>query len=491
MREARAGGIGKSIPFRIHANEVVMPGSAREWIVDRFALQAIYDGVLNRRVPRPPWYATDGGVLLTLLGMQVLTGLVLALTYSPAAETAYESVVEITESQTLGWLVRGLHYWSGGLMVVVLFYHLYRQLLMGGYKSPREGTWMIGVLLFFCVLLMSYTGYLLRWDERAVHGVRVMLHMLVRVPLLGESLALVVQGGTDIGPRTLTRLYIVHVLLTPLLMFLLVGAHMYLIIQRGTITRAERAKPPASAEDQKRMYHEEAESPRGEYFFPGTMFKELVVSAVAVGLAFVLTVTLGARELMPEGNLTQVSTPAEEWWFWWYSGLIALLPPSIAPWFVVVFPVAVFCILMAIPFVDRRPHRGVLKRPVWLVIVLAIVVAQLMLSDYRRRSSFTGWPDEEPPQVPASVTLSPDAEQGRLLFAQYGCNSCHPVAGEVGVATDFAKITEPLSLEAIRAYVLEPPPEVAMPSYKGRLQGRELDYVVEFCHVAQTFPRRE
>jgi ubiquinol-cytochrome c reductase cytochrome b subunit len=468
-----------------------MPGSVREWMIDRFALQAIYDKVLNRRVPRPPWFATDGGILLTLLGLQVITGAVLALTYSPAAETAYESVVEITEAQTLGWFIRGLHYWSGGLMVVVLFYHLYRQLLMAGYKSPREGTWIIGVLLFFCVLLMSYTGYLLRWDERAVHGVRVMLHMLVRVPLLGEWLVLVVQGGPDIGPRTLTRLYVVHVLLTPLVMFLLVGAHMYLIIQRGTITRAERAQPPESAEDQKRMYHEEAESKRGEYFYPGTMFKELVVSAGAVVLAIVLTIALGPRQLLPEGNLTQVSTPAEEWWFWWFSGLIALLPPAIAPWFVVIFPVAVFCILMAIPFIDRRPHRGVLKRPFWLLAVLAIVVVQLILTDYRRRSTFVGWPEAEPPEVPAGVELSPDAEQGRQLFARYGCNSCHPIAGSKGIGTDFAKITDPLSKEAIRAYVLEPPPGVAMPSYKGRLQGKELNYVVEFCHVAQTFPRRQ
>ena len=73
-------------------------------------------------------------------------------------------------------------------MVVMVFYHLFRQLLMSGYKAPREGTWLIGVLLFACVLLMGYLGYLLRWDERAVYGLRVALTMLHRVPLIGDDL---------------------------------------------------------------------------------------------------------------------------------------------------------------------------------------------------------------------------------------------------------------------------------------------------------------
>jgi ubiquinol-cytochrome c reductase cytochrome b subunit len=468
-----------------------MIGQVRDWVIDRFALQPVYDRLLDRRVPKAPWYTGDGATLMTLLGVQVLTGAVLALTYSPAADSAHASLVYITEEQTLGWFVRGLHYWAAGGMMVMLFFHLFRQLLFAGYKSPREGTWMIGVLLFFCLLLMGYTGYLLRWDERAVHGVRVMLHMLVRVPLIGESLVHFAQGGADIGPRTLTRLYALHVLIVPLVMFALVGIHLYLVVQHGTITRAEQRQGPRSVAEQKAQYQEEAASSGGETFFPYTMIKTGAMTGVVTGLVLLLTLVLGPRELMPEANLVETSQPAEEWWFWWYSGLIALLPPSVAPWFVVVFPVVVFLALLLLPLLDRGPARGLRQRPAWVVVVLLLVVALLALSDYRRRSSFTGWPDPEPPAIPVGVELTPEAEQGRVLFARYGCNSCHPIAGQGRhVAVDFTKLRAPLSRDKIRGFVLKPPAGVAMPGYEGRLDEDELRYLVEFCHVAQTFPRR-
>ncbi len=469
-----------------------MAGKVREWVVDRFALQTLFENLLNRRVPRAPWYSGDGSTLLGLLGIQVLTGAILALTYSPAADSAYESVVYITEQQTLGWFIRGLHYWSGGAMIVMLVYHLLRQLLFAGYKSPREGTWIIGVLLFFCVLLMGYTGYLLRWDERAIHGIRVMLHMLVRVPLIGDSLVLVALGGPDIGPRTLTRLYAVHVLLVPLMMFALVGFHLYLVVVRGTITKAERKQLVHSAAEQKQLYKEEKESPEGgETFFPYTMLKIGAMATVVIATAVILTLVLGPQTLYPEANLVDPSMPAEDWWFWWLSGLIALLPPAIAPWFVVVFPVAVFVFLMLVPVLDRSPVRGARKRPFWVAAVILIVIALLALSDYRRRSTFTGWPELNPPPVPAGMVLPPDAERGRILFAQYGCNSCHPVAGHGRkVAVDFASLQGQLSRDKIREFILRPPPDVAMPSSEGRLEEDELVALMEFCHVVQTFPLR-
>jgi len=460
------------------------------WVVDRFALQPIYDRLLDRRVPKAHWYVGDGTTLLTLLGLQVLTGAVLALTYSPSTDGAYQSVSYISETQFLGWFIRGLHYWSAGLMVVVLFYHLFRQILIGGYKAPREGTWIIGVLMFFGVLLLAYTGYLLRWDERAVHGVRVMIHMLTRVPLIGTSLAVFVQGGDDIGPQTLTRLYATHVLIIPLKLFLLTGLHLYLIVQRGTVTHTEKKQGAATAEEQKAIYKEEVASELGESFFPFTMFKTGLMAGGVVAIILATTLFRGPPPLMPEGNLDQVSMPAEEWWFWWLSGLIALLPPAVAPWFIVLLPIAAFVVLMAFPFVDRGPYRGIRRRPIILVVVTLIVLSMLALSDYRRRSDFTGWPKPEPPEV-TRVTLSPEAEHGRQLFATYGCNSCHAVGGQGRkFAVDFAEMPAVRSRDHIRKYILQPPTGIAMPAYDGRLTEEELEGLTAFCHVAQTFRRR-
>lgn len=469
-----------------------MFAKARAWLVDRFALQPIYDTVLDRRVPRAPWYSGDGAALMLLFGVQVLTGMVMGLTYSPSPERAYESVIHISERQVFGWFIRGLHYWSAGMMVVVVFFHLCRQVLLGGYKSPREATWLVGVFLFFAVLLMSFTGYLLRWDERAVHGIRVMLHMFYRVPAIGESLAIVVQGGPEMGSPTLSRIFATHVLIVPALMGLLIGYHLYLVIIRGTITHAERRQPVSTAEEQKELYEKEKKSPNeGEDFFPVTAAKSGAMSAFVFGVALVLTLVIGAPRLMPRGNLVAEAMPAEEWWFWWYSGLIALLPPAIAPWFYVLFPIAVFLALLALPFLDRGPARGLRKRPFWAVTVVLIVIAILALTDYRRRSPFTGWPDPNPPPVPPRVTLTEAAEQGRQLFATYGCNSCHPIGGHgPQIGPDFARLETPRSKEELRTYILQPPAGVAMPAYENRLMGEDLDFVVEFCHVAQTFPRR-
>src|SRR5690606_4704561 len=104
----------------------------------------------------------------------------------------------------------------------------------------------------------------------------------------------------DIGPRTLTRLYTVHVLLVPLTMFLLVGVHLYLVVQQGTITKAERQLPVESPEEQRKLYKDEAHSPGGETFFPHTMFKTGIMAGVVVAVTLLLTLTRGPGELMPE-----------------------------------------------------------------------------------------------------------------------------------------------------------------------------------------------
>jgi cytochrome c553 len=105
------------------------------------------------------------------------------------------------------------------------------------------------------------------------------------------------------------------------------------------------------------------------------------------------------------------------------------------------------------------------------------------------RSPWTAWPGNPPPSLPPGFELTERAERGRLLFASYGCNSCHGVAGEgPEFAPDIARLRQRYSLDGIRQYVMQPPPGVAMPSYKDHMPEEELTLVAEFCHVAQTFP---
>jgi ubiquinol-cytochrome c reductase cytochrome b subunit len=463
----------------------------RRSLVERFGLGLMWDHVLERRVAKTSWFQGDGAALATLLGVQILTGITMALTYSNSVDHAYESVRYITHEQPLGWLVRALHYWSAGIMVVMLLFHSFRQLLIGGYKLPREGTWTIGVFLFFLVLTMSFTGYVLRWDERAVYAARVSLNMFHNVPWIGDDLVRLVQGGPGLGATTLTRFHGVHVLLVPFLLVGLVGWHLYLVVINGVTSLAERERRPATLEEQQEVYKQAAYSEEeGECFYPGTALKSIAFGLVVFSFAFMLALVLGPQDLYPEANLVERSFPIEEWWFWWYSSLIALLPSAVAPVFVWAFPLLLFTAMLLLPLIDRSPNRGIRQRQGWAVLVGVIVVGILVLSGLRLRSPWTGWPEPEPPPLPAGAVMTQEIQAGHRLFAVFGCNSCHAVAAHGrAVGPDLARIERRYSRTELRNYILAPPPEVPMPSYRGRMTEEELAQIVEFVLAAQTFPR--
>lgn len=464
------------------------------WIVDRFGLYPIWDHVLDRNVPKDPWYHGDGMALLVLLSVLVLTGVFLSLGYCPAASEAYQSVEYITHRQTLGWFVRGLHYWSGGLMVVVMFLHLCRQLLNGGYKSPREATWLIGVGLLCIVFTTSLLGYILRWDQRGLYALKVLLAVLQSVPAVGEQLVLLVQGGPEITSLSLTRVFSLHVVLLPMLLLGLVTYHLYLVILHGTTTLAERKEPIETVEEQREIYHEQAEHPvKGEVFFPTAVIKISPWSIVALTLALGLTLTFGPRKLMAPASESVSGPVSEEWWFGWYSALVALLPPTIAPTFQWLFPVVVVVVLILLPSIDQSPLRGWKNRPVATMLVALLVCAVLGLSWLRYQSPWTGKLDAATPDIPAELTLASEAEEGRLLFKEYGCTNCHSVAGSGGakIGSDLSQLEHVYSQQELRDYIRQPPAGVAMPAYGDRLGDDELDRLVAFVLVAQTFRRNQ
>lgn len=464
----------------------------RGWVVDRFGLGPIYDKVLDRRVARAPWYYGDGATLTLLLGVLVVTGMVLVLTYSPTPDTAYASVKHLTERQALGWFIRALHYWSAGFMVVMVFFHLFRQILVAGYKFPREATWIFGALLFQAVIAMSFTGYLLRWDERSIHAVRVMLHMFHRVPLIGDELVVFVQGGDEPGALLLTRLYAVHVLILPSLIAIMTAYHVYLVMHHGVTSRREKERDIHTVAEQKGLYHEQAASDEdGEDFYPETMAKSGMMSLFVFVIVLAFALLAGPARLYEEANLTDYSFPVEEWWFAWYSALIALLPPSLAPSFVVLFPLLLLLAMLALPFVDRGPKRGMRRRPLAVAFVVVCLIALFGLSALRVKSQWMGWPTGELPPIPEGAVLSARAEEGRQLFARYGCSTCHAVGGQGrSVAVDFAALDELKSRQYYRAYILQPPDDIAMPSYVGRISGEELESLLDYVHAAQNFDRR-
>jgi ubiquinol-cytochrome c reductase cytochrome b subunit len=460
---------------------------ALEFFVKRLGFDVIAKNVLYRKVAKTPWYQGDGATLVILLSVQVLTGAVLTLSYSNSIHLAYTSVEFITHVKIFGWFIRGLHYWSAGLMMVMLMFHLFRLLLVGGYKAPREGTWFTGVILFFLVTIMAFSGYVLRWDERGIYAVKVLLHMLDNIPLIGEELVLFVQAGNEINAHTLTRFFSVHVIIVPVLLLAMVGYHLFLVIRHGPTSMAERNVPVSTAEEHEEVYDEAKHSKEeGEDFYPMTMASSGAMGFLVLMIGIILTLTLGPPELYPEANLTKDAFPKEEWWFWWYSSAIALLPPKVVPLFLVWFPISLCLFLLALPLIDRGPNRGISKRPLWLMMVTLATVILLGLTAIRTRSPWTGWPDSTLPPFPKNYFVTPEIERGRELYVKYGCNSCHAVAGfGPKVGPDITKIEKRLTRDEIESVILDPPKKIAMPSYKCRMSEEELKYVTEFVFVLQ------
>src|SRR5262249_52713022 len=169
----------------------------------------------------------------TLLLLQILTGVGLALFYVPAADKAYDSLLALNYDVTLGWFLRALHYYAGSGMVVLVLAHMTQVFLHGAYKYPRELTWVLGVFFLLGPLGMFFTGQVLRWDPDAYWGLAVGGSMAGQVPVLGPWVVRQLLGGPVIGGDSLSHFFALHVFVIPGALLLFLAVHLWLVLQRG------------------------------------------------------------------------------------------------------------------------------------------------------------------------------------------------------------------------------------------------------------------
>lgn len=218
------------------------------WIDERADLTRTFSPLLFRKIPRGVgWWYTFGSATLFVFVMQVVTGIFLAMYYSPSPDHAYDSVGYISGDVVMGSFVRGLHHWGASTMVVLVVLHMLRIVLMAAYKYPRELTWFVGVFLFLLTMGFGFTGYLLPWDEKAYWATTVGTNMAGTVPLVGGWALKLLRGGAELGAVTLTRFYSLHVLLLPVLAATFIATHLYLVVKQGISAppEIEPENPPA------------------------------------------------------------------------------------------------------------------------------------------------------------------------------------------------------------------------------------------------------
>jgi quinol-cytochrome oxidoreductase complex cytochrome b subunit len=177
-----------------------------------------------------------GGISFFLFLALTVTGVYLMFFYVPSISRAYQDIQTISNSVAFGDLIRNMHRWAAHLMVLTVFLHMMRVFYHGAYKPPREFNWAVGVLLLFSTLWLSFTGYLLPWDQIAFWAVTVGTQMATYAPLAAAESGFVLLGGIEVGQETLIRFYVMHVIAFPLIAALLMVVHFWRIRKDGGIS---------------------------------------------------------------------------------------------------------------------------------------------------------------------------------------------------------------------------------------------------------------
>jgi len=174
-----------------------------------------------------------GAISLILFVILAATGLLLMLYYHPSVPQAYNDMKELQFTVSNGMFLRNLHRWPAHAMVFIVFLHMLRVFYHKAYRPPREFNWVIGVVLFLLTLLLSYTGYLLPWDQLAFWAVSVGTNMVKAMPVLGPWARYLLLGGNVVGENALLRFYVLHCVILPLGLVLLVGLHLWRVRKDG------------------------------------------------------------------------------------------------------------------------------------------------------------------------------------------------------------------------------------------------------------------
>lgn len=292
--------------------------SFKEWLDTRLGLEEVLNFLQKKEVPRHKhtlWYYT-GSAILVFLVIQIITGFMLLLYYKPTLEEAYQSVERIMTEVSFGWVIRSLHHWSATLMIAFVFIHLLSLWILKAYRSPRELTWMSGVVLLFLTLAFGFTGYLLPWDELSLAATKVGTEIPSALPLIGRWLTQLLRGGADVTGDTLTRFFGLHVSILPLALILVLGLHLYLVQKHGMSV-------PLSEERQNR--------PLPSYpFWPNFLLRESVFWLILLGGLISLSLFL-PRGL---GQPADLMAPAPagvrpEWYFLFLFQTLKLFPATI------------------------------------------------------------------------------------------------------------------------------------------------------------------
>ena len=357
------------------------------WIDKRFPATKVWNEHLAQYyAPRNFnfWYFF-GSLAILVLVLQILTGIWLAMSYKPSAAEAFASVEYIMRDVNWGWLIRYLHSTGASAFFIVIYLHMFRALLYGSYRKPRELLWIIGVVIYLAMMATAFFGYLLPWGQMSYWGAQVIVNLFAAVPGIGEDLSVWVRGDYVISDVTLNRFFAFHFLL-PFVLAALVFVHIVALHKVGSNNpdgieikygaKGNRWDPKAPAD--------------GIPFHPYYTVKDIVgvVAFLAIFLAIVFFwpsfggLFLEAPNFQPADPLKTPEHIAPVWYFTPFYAMLRAVPPMFGsqfPGVVVMF--AAILIMFFLPWLDRSPVKSVrYKGPIFKVALAIFAVSFVVLA---------------------------------------------------------------------------------------------------------------
>jgi quinol-cytochrome oxidoreductase complex cytochrome b subunit len=328
----------------------------------------IHAARVSRHVLKPTYTFALGLISAVLFIVLSITGLALMLYYVPYPPESYRSIKDLQFAVTFGVILRNMHRWAAHAMVAVVFLHMCRVFWTGSYKRPREFNWVIGVALLLLTLGLSFTGYLLPWDQLAFWAITVGTNIAAYAPVIGDQVKYLLLGGHVIGPMTVLRFYVLHCVMLPLAMLLLISLHVWRVRKDGlsggagdattTVEEVKGAFPPSTktyglmAMARPTPVSVAARDANDEVFaWPHLLYRELLVALAVVVVLHVISLVFMAP-LEELADPTRTPNPAKAPWY--FLGLQELVHYSALVGGVLV-PTLIVVALVVLPYVDRKP----------------------------------------------------------------------------------------------------------------------------------------
>ncbi len=208
----------------------------RSYVVMNNVLYHLHPVKVKRHGVKLSYTLCLGGLSFFLFILLTITGIFLMFYYAPTSERAYLDTAALSTDVAFGTLVRNMHRWGAHLMVLTVFLHMSRVFYHGAYKPPREFNWVIGVILLFLTLFLSFTGYLLPWDQLALWAVTVGTNMAGFIPVIGDQFKFALLSGVEVTAGTLLRWYVLHVLFFPFILVVFLAVHFWRVRKDGGIS---------------------------------------------------------------------------------------------------------------------------------------------------------------------------------------------------------------------------------------------------------------